>query len=241
MQLASKLKINLPELNGNTLTIIPTFNNPTYAKFMTDQCRSYGLKNIIILDGGSTYLPMTKLLKRFSDEFLVIDLPFNPGPRLVMQSKVILDALPKTFILTDPDLQFNSKLPMDFLFSLEKISDELKLGKVGFALDISQPKKMRDEKFKINEDLYSISEWESQFWRNKINHPLSFEIYSAPVDTTFALYNQDFFDSENSLDAIRVAGDFTAIHLPWMRSTIVPKEENEFYTGTQRWSYYSLR
>jgi hypothetical protein len=241
IHLARELKAALPSLENSTLTIIPTFNNPTYTQQMINQCRSYGLKSLVILDGGSTYLPMRTLLSNLSKDFLVIDLPYNPGPRLVIQSDTILENLPKNFVITDPDLKFNEKLPVDFLASLQIISSDLNLGKVGFALDISQPNNMRLDKFTINEKMYTIVEWELQFWTNRINYQLPFEIYEAAIDTTFAFYNQDFYKSKNFQEAHRVAGDFTATHLPWMRDTDVPQPEMKFYESTQKWSYYSLR
>lgn len=39
-------------------------------------------------------------------------------------------------------------------------------------------------------------------------------MYASPIDTTFAVYRkQNYFGDFHN--AIRVAGDYSAIHLPW--------------------------
>jgi hypothetical protein len=60
---------------------------------------------------------------------------------------------------------------------------------------------------------YTIQEWESQFWRRRLPHE-SLEIYAERIDTTFAVYRKSNYRND-FYDAVRVAGDYSAIHLPW--------------------------
>jgi FkbM family methyltransferase len=50
------------------------------------------------------------------------------------------------------------------------------------------------------------------FWINKI-HDDNYELYNANIDTTFCLIDKD--NSSNHHYDIRIAGNFTANHLPW--------------------------
>ena len=49
-----------------------------------------------------------------------------------------------------------------------------------------------------------------KFWNHKINDS-NYELYKADIDTTFCLLNKNYKNE----DRIRVAGIFTAKHLPW--------------------------
>jgi hypothetical protein len=52
-----------------------------------------------------------------------------------------------------------------------------------------------------------------------------YEIYNADIDTTFVLINSKYYIPD-SYSAIRVAGDFTCVHKPW-----VVGYENELLDG----------
>jgi hypothetical protein len=115
------------------------------------------------------------------------------------------------YFLSDPDLQLNPKLPDNFTEILYSISMHFNAYKVGFALDISN-----NDKFYQNKDLsntLSIYECEKQFWKNRIidEKYKDYELYDANIDTTFCLVNMNRFKKQR----IRIAGDFTAKHLPW--------------------------
>jgi hypothetical protein len=65
----------------------------------------------------------------------------------------------------------------------------------------------------------TIREWETQFWKKKIDASgdaatAAYELYDADIDTTFCLMNKTniMMGYDNK---IRVAGDFTAKHIPW--------------------------
>ena len=50
-------------------------------------------------------------------------------------------------------------------------------------------------------------------WQKKINDD-AYELYHADVETTFALINNKYYKG-NNYEGIRIAGNFTAKHLPW--------------------------
>lgn len=139
----------------------------------------------------------------------------NNGPWIDQyRNKHIYDILPDKFILTDPDLQFNENLPSNFVDIMSSLSDQYKSFKIGFALDISDFEKMYQTKnyFKSS----SIYEWEQKFWENRIHNDV-YELYNSEIDTTFCLINKNCINNFNI--HIRIAGNFTAKHIPWYTNT----------------------
>ena len=61
----------------------------------------------------------------------------------------------------------------------------------------------------------NIKQWESQFWVKKIQDN-DYILYDASIDTTFTLINWNHYNNDH-LDGIRIAGNFTAKHLPWYK------------------------
>jgi hypothetical protein len=171
---------------------------------MVEQLKCY-TNNIYIVDNCSTYVPLINYLN--STDVKVIRKNNNYGHFVVYGDDIRLIGGSK-YIITDPDLFLNKQLPKNFIDILCFLSDKYKAYKVGFALDITN--NIRDDVFFGG---YNIKTWESQFWSNKISDP-QYELYNALIDTTFCLINYDY-DQSNS---IRVAGEFTAIHRPWVNN-----------------------
>jgi hypothetical protein len=119
------------------------------------------------------------------------------------------------------------------------ISEEFSAPKVGFALDIGDSKDFRDHKFQVGKRKYKISQWEKKFWKVKLHSKSGVPLYRAHLDTTFALYDKIRFSNSNFYSAVRVAGAFTARHLPWYKDSIVPNEELSYYSATAITSTYS--
>ncbi len=208
---------------------------------MLSQLERYELKEVAVLDNGSDFRPMARLLKDIArTRIKVVQLRGNFGPRFLLSHAEILAAIPRVFLYSDPDIKFNKSLPAKFWETLEDVSIQNRVGKVGFALDISNPSDLRPDLFKIGDRSCTIWEWEEQYWQKPIpeNEPLI--TYEAPIDTTFLLCNQDYYSPDNFYSATRIAGDFTADHIPWYRATSVPRDEVEFYKARQTASFYSL-
>lgn len=205
-----------------------SFNNLTYVSSMVQQLKKY-TTNIYIVDNCSTYPPLLEFLD--STDVKVIRMTENHGHTVVYRDEIRKIAGDKYFI-TDPDLLLNPNLPDDFMDTMYKISVKYGVHKVGFALDIT--KDIREDV--LAQGRFKIKEWESQFWNKKINDPL--EMYLAPIDTTFCLVN--FNNKTDWNTQIRMAGDFTAIHRPWLtnwKSEFQPGEL-EYYKSHTKCSWW---
>jgi hypothetical protein len=189
--------------------IVICYNNYKYVKNTLEQIKKINLayyKNIIIMDNCSTCINTINFLKDSGVD--VIYRKANTSPQVSMQyNRDVYDMLPDKFILTDPDLEFNIGLPNNFVEILSNLSDKYNSYKIGFALDISDFDKMYPGKYFLG---YNIYDWENNFWQNRIKD-IEYELYTADIDTTFALINKKNIHNIN----IRVAGNFLAKHLPW--------------------------
>jgi len=191
--------------------IIICYNNYKYVQNTLAQILKINKKyydNTIILNNSSTCLDTIEFLK--NTDVTIIENE-NNGPWVSpVKNAHIYDSLPDKYVLTDPDLQFNENLPSNFIEILSELSDKYRAGKVGFALDLSDHDKMYEGVYAYGK---SIFDWEIQFWESPL-YDSNYEIYVAPIDTTFALVNKKYAEPHFDL---RVAGDFTAKHLPWYK------------------------
>jgi FkbM family methyltransferase len=194
----------------NIPIIIICYNNYKYVKNTLEQLLKINkeyYKNIQILNNNSTCLNTLNFLNNV--DVKVINNSTNNGPWISNNNnKHIYDILPDKFILTDPDLKLNENIPVNFIEILSELSDKYRTSKIGFALDISDFEKFYKESIYCQSK--SIYEWEKQFWTNKINDN-NYDLYCQPIDTTFCLINKNYINYYE----IRIAGNFTAKHLPW--------------------------
>ena len=116
--------------------------------------------------------------------------------------------MPDKFILTDPDLEFNTDLPANFIDILVELSNTYNCKKIGFALKIDDSDKMYKGQYLECRDIHA---WESRYWLQRIHREKNYILYKAPIDTTFYLHNKA---ASNNI-CIRIAGNFTARHLPF--------------------------
>jgi hypothetical protein len=237
---AAKLYHQIQTIEPDSVPIlIPTFNLVTYAKFMVDQLEERGLTNFIICDNKSTYQPMIDFLDSLSsDGKRVVRFDNNWGPRIFGESPEILSVLPEYFILTDPDLVFNSSLPKNFISKMKRIIDTYNVSKAGFAIDIFETK---DKFFNHNQ----VHIWEGAYWTNEVKvYEEKDPVYSAPIDTTFCLFKksrliQELRANRNGLtgtSGVRIAGRFTCEHMGWWKDQPVPQEELDYYHEVQSWA-----
>jgi len=219
--------------------VVPCFNNPTYASRMHRQLCDYGFDNIVYLDNGSTLPDMLTWLEHIAAEATVIRQTENVGPRHSFLDPSSYALLPRRFCITDPDIEFNGWLPEGFLGELAALMERHRIGKAGFALDISDRHLMNERRYRIGEHDYHIWEWERKFWSQPLDYTTTGDrVYMASIDTTFAVYDKHFFDPADYLRGLRVAGRYTARHLPWYVHEIVSAEEARVYRQTQKHSYY---
>jgi hypothetical protein len=227
--------------NDDIPVIIPVFNTSTYLKSMIDQLESRGWTNVIICDNGSTYQPMIDLLDELANKYHVVKWGKNLGPRAYTEDKDICSRMPKNFIVTDPDLLFNPSMPKSAIDKMKRIIETYGVSKTGLAIDIDSP----DERKRFFNP-HQVDLWERNYWSRKIErYPEKDDLYAAPIDTTFCLYDRDKFLLEIdtvagrmtcNTSAIRIAGRFTCQHMGWWAEQPLTEEEYDFYKNTHTWS-----
>jgi FkbM family methyltransferase len=206
--------------------IIISYNNYKYVENTVKQIAKLNeeyLSFIFIMDNCSTDEKTKEYLKNCPHK--VIYNKENSGPWVNSNVNAdVYNQMPDEFILTDADLQFNEKLPKNFIEVLSSLSKKYTCSNIGFALDISDYDKM----FKgVYFHGLTIHEWERRFWTTKQDDE-NYELYKADLDTTFCLINKKHKESSLS---IRVAGDFVAKHIPWYM-------ENEILNIYELYSLY---
>jgi FkbM family methyltransferase len=230
--------------------LIPCFNNPAYCKQMVDQLLKIGCTNISLIDNASTFGPMLDFLENVEGGSVRVDrLTENMGPRKSIFGNDRLKNIGRYFCVTDPDIEFNKALPANFLEIMAEEMEKENIGKIGFALDIGNNCKLKQEPFDIDGTAYTVWQWEKQFWNNRVGFTrFGDPIYSAAVDTTFALYDSEVFDYryddspaslKKLLASLRIGGRFTAQHLPWLVEPTLSNTEAEAYRSSQKFSYYT--
>jgi hypothetical protein len=181
---------------------------------------------------------MISLLKELEQKYNVVRLDRNEGPHFILRNQNFYKSLPEIFCLSDPDMELSRNLPKEFLADLLQISNQYKMGKVGFALEVPAEEELKDIELNMEGKIWNMREWESQWWENCIGKSLrGDDLYMTTLDTQFALYNKNYFDPNDRDRCIRVAGRFTAKHLGLYKKTIVPEAEQEFYRNSTRYSY----
>ncbi len=225
--------------------IINSFNQATYLKNMVSQLKGLGYENLMIIDQNSTYPDVLEYLSEISRDVTVINLRDNYGPHWFFSSGFALK-MPQFYAYTDCDIYFNADMPQDFAAQISLLTKTLSASRIGLALDISVPQDLIRAEFSINGKIWTIASWESQFWQDKVEID-DIEIFRAPVDTTFAVYNREFMDSivrrtmgrkryysDETNDCYRIAKKFTATHMPWMVYNPIPPEELRYYEETSK-------
>lgn len=230
--------------DGRMPVLIPAFNNPTYVKGIVAQLLRFPKLKPIVFDNGSTFQPTFDLYAEYTARGLtpnrmsVCLLGRNLGPRAVWYDPDFMRQLPQHFAITDPDLDLNPHLPDDFAETLIRITQTYRIGKAGFALSLEDRDRMLSTPFRHANGWFRIWESEAAHWASPLIDPNFPPLYRAHLDTTFAVYNQAWFNRNQPFEGIRVAGCFTARHLPWYIENGLPAEEEEFYRRAAEFSYY---
>ena len=213
---------NIPE---QIPIVVVAYNNLFFVRNFIDQLKKYD-NPIILFDNNSTYEPLLEYYKDIKAELgSKIDIRLmdkNYGHAVFYLYE---DTLPNVYILSDPDLQLNPRMPENFSEILFDLSKKYQASKISLALDISEKDKFVEcKKYESKKTIY---DWEKQFWENPIAD-LQYELYESPIDgaTTFFLKNKNIPEKRQ----IRIAGVFTAKHLPWYKGFLknrILKEELE--------------
>jgi hypothetical protein len=220
--------------------LVVSYNNGVYVQNTVSQLQRFGITPIII-DNCShdpdTIQILSTIQKSGSAQVIVCNKNFGHAVGFL---EPIYKLLPEVFAYTDPDIEFSSKLPGNFLSVLSQLTVEYSTFKAGFALSLTADEVLLDTMISCSQykpfsfkKTFSVREWESQFWRMRLAHD-SLEVYAAKIDTTFAVYRKSNYRGD-FMDAIRVAGDYSAIHLPWFpKLDIMSDNQKRWYLNKNK-------
>lgn len=200
---------------------IISFNRLIYLKQIIEWLEKYNFQNINVIDNNSSYPPLLEYLEGINHNVHYMDR--NYGHDVFWASGKFNHVMERSvYIVSDPDIAANKNLRPDFIEEFYRLLGEHpNVVKVGFALE-------KDDLPETEKNVI-VKRWEEQFWKKRLEDDL--EIYDASIDTTFALYRPGKLKANTPLffKAIRIAGDFTARHLPWYASEDVIEEDCYYY------------
>ena len=119
----------------NTPIIINSMNRLTYLREQINWLENCGLKNLIILDNQSTFLPLLEYYDKIN--YKVIKNQKNDG-YLALWFNEIFSYIKKDFyIYTDSDILGSQSCPKDFIeFFYQSLFEIEEIDKVGFSLNL---------------------------------------------------------------------------------------------------------
>lgn len=198
--------------------VINNFNRLSTTKKLADDLNTLGYTNIHILDNNSTYSPLLAYYENCP--YIVKRLDSNMEFLAIYNSGYINEWLGKRewIAYTDCDIELNPNTPKDFIETLIKTTEKYHKTKGGLALKIDD---LPDNEYANH---YKIRERDAH-WSKELEK----DVYDACVDTTFCVIKPGLpFDYQ----AIRIAGDFTARHIPWYTNFSNLDEEELYYLST---------
>jgi len=238
--LTRQIKEVLPKIKGDLPVLVICYNNGVYVENIVKQFNKFKIFPIIINNKSSDQETLSTLSKLEQTKLAYVVHSTKNFGHFVGLMDSIYKELPRNFAYTDPDLKLNPLLPENFIEQLISITEKYCVFKAGFALDLLEKEEIIDVSQVISQTKpfsfckeFNVREYEKRFWRLKLTED-SHEIYFAPIDSTFAVYNKDNYIGD-MYDAVRVAGNFSAIHLPWFpKLDIMNAVQKEAYLVSDR-------
>ena len=239
-KLAKQFTDILKALKGEMPVMIICYNNGVYVENLVRQLNGFDITPVVIDNRSSDQKTLTTLAQLAAEKQAYIAYSEKNFGHFVGLLDPIYQQLPNHFAYTDPDLDLNKNLPKDFLQKLINLTNEYQVYKAGFALDLLDDEPVIEASQRIShtkpfdyQNDFSVRQFEAQFWRLPIQHD-ALEIYYARIDSTFAVYNKQQYRGD-FYDAVRVAGDYSAIHLPWFpRLDIMNEDQKLAYLNSDR-------
>lgn len=197
----------------NIPIFINNFNRLSTTKKLVDDLQRFGYHNITILDNDSTYPPLLAWYE--TRPCRVVLLGRN------MQSYALWDCGELNsvsgepwVVYTDSDIELNPLTPNNFIEILIEKAEKYGERKSGLALSL--------ENLPSNPYTEHYKNWEQKFWEKELEP----DVYDAQLDTTFCIIKPT---DSIQYKAIRVAGNLTAIHRPWLVDFQNLDEEEQYY------------
>ncbi|WP_414617741.1 hypothetical protein [Dyadobacter sp. 32] len=205
----------------NIPIIINNRNRLTFLKALIGFLEAADYKNIIIIDNDSSYEPLLQFYS--SCPYRIIRLDQNMGYNALEKIALYDEVKSSYYVYTDSDVVPDTGCPLDFLEYFYTILQKHPLvQKVGFSLRIDNlPDHYRDKD--------KVIKWESQFYLTEISK----DIYSASIDTTFALHRPlSYISKKGIFSMIRTAAPYTAWHMPWYNDSNNLSDEEKYYINS---------
>ena len=191
-----------------------------------------GYSNIMVLDNDSSYPPLIEYYDQIEGLVHVERLGKNLLSKALWCWPPAHQSIHAPFVYTDSDVIPTETCPHDVVEFLAKVAHHLgNPYKVGMSLKIDD---LPDHYIPAPQ----VRKWEGErMWTKPIGELEGVTVYSAGVDTTFALYTEF---RPFTLDAVRVGEPYTARHVDWYRDSMNPTEEQSYYeahaaTGCHSW------
>lgn len=181
----------------NIPIILNNFNRLSTTKKLADDLSKLGYTDIHILDNNSTYPP---LLEWYNNCPYKVELMGKNHGQLAVYNSDYINKFSGWIAYSDSDIELNPNCPREFVSELTRKADKYNKVKAGLALRI-------DDLPRTRYGIY-VQREEQKFWTKEIEP----DTYDADVDTTFSVIKvgQPF-----QYQAIRLAGNLTARHIPW--------------------------
>jgi hypothetical protein len=176
-----------------------------------------GCSDIRILDNDSTYAPLLAYYERLPAQVSLQKLGENVGPWAFWKLG-LHRGMSTPYIVSDADLVPADFCPPDLIPQLAFVVNRFPdCGKVapGLRLDTISPKYGQSD---------AAFQWEARFW----SRPVARGLFTAPVDTTFALYPAGA-EFSNRGENLRLGYPYLLEHTPWQVEEDALTEEETFY------------
>ena len=210
---------------------INNHNRLTTTKAMTKWLLRAGTKRITILDNGSTYAPLLEWYNKLPEGVDVVK-QSNLGPWAFWSSQRHMEQ-ETPYVVTDSDLIPASICPLDLVEKLlQLLRDNPGCGKVGPGLRLDNIPDLSRE-FVTSGDGKG---WEGEgvFWKRR--HISG--AFSAPIDTTFALYNAFSPWVPADWNNLRTDSPYVVEHAPWYVQKPFSEEEQYYREHADKnWSH----
>jgi hypothetical protein len=209
-------------------------NRDLHPGAIVEQCVALDQSEVYLIDNGSTYPPTLEYLRSrhqlahfvrrqfnlggstyFADPFMTIRDVVNGGPRAACWYVAHFRSAWRQrgiryYATTDSDLDLSRIPPNALTLFTSMLEEHPELVKVGCALSLADlpdtPAAIRAFRSEADYWAHDVTSW---------HRPIGAPIYAAPIDTTFAVYRLDPPWDGAYMPAWRVAGPYTARHLPW--------------------------
>jgi hypothetical protein len=216
---------------NDTPIFITSRDRCNFLRKLIDRLELANMTNIIVVDTGSTYPPILDYYETLPHKLIRLGNVERLPQRAIWEQGLLkeLGLQQSWFVLTDSDVVPTEDCPNDFL---EVMYDALqrfpKMDKAGFGLKIDDIPDHYQHKHAlpgVNVHQHpGVLEWEPGFWRDELAPGL----YSAPIDTTFALYRPGM-GWGTWQPSIRTGPPYLARHLAWYCNSANPTEEELYY------------